>query len=199
MHTYKRALSNALRRPFLPSRRTTGAEFVQPVAHTGDQSGQAGIEFLKHLASVVISASAHHGGFLFRLLQQAGPFCLDRLQQSAFLEHLLHPCLRLGDEPFLLLHDTPRPLVLFGDGDAHPIDNIEDTLFIYQEPAAERHAPSFCEHVFQFIDQIVKLDGAHPLCANFCRSATTICGGTNSTGSRPIPAISRTALELIWA
>gem|GEM_PF-3347644 len=49
---------------------------------------------------------------------------------------------------FLLANHSSGLFQLFGDGYAHPIDDIEDSLFIHQEPPAKWYAPPFCKRIF---------------------------------------------------
>ncbi len=171
---------------------------AQPIAHTCHQLHQSLVKLLKHLPCILISTCAHLYGLVFSLLEQPCALRIDRLQQPALTKYLLHPRLRLRNQPLLLLDNAPRPLLFLGDSDPHPIDDVQDALFVHQQPTTEWYPPTLGQRILHLVDQIVQFDGRHPLCAYFWRNAATTCGGTNSTGSRPRLAISRAALELTY-
>jgi hypothetical protein len=52
--------------------------------------------------------------------------------------------LRLTDQPLLLADHPARLLQLFRHRYAHSVDDIQNALFIYQQPAAEENSPPFC-------------------------------------------------------
>ncbi len=172
------------------------AQGAQPVAHACHEFHQSLVKFLKYLPCILIGTGTHLDGLVLGLLEQPPAFCLYRLQQPALIEYLLHPRLCFRNQSLLLLDNAPRPLLLFGDGDPHPINDVQNALFVYQQATTEWYPPTLGQRILYLINQIVQFDDRHPLCANFWRNAATTCGGANSTGSRPRLAISRTALEL---
>jgi hypothetical protein len=60
--------------------------------------------------------------------------------------------LRLADQPLLLANHPAGLLQLLRHRHAHPVDNVQNTLFVHQQPAAEEDSPPFCQRIFKLID-----------------------------------------------
>ena len=60
--------------------------------------------------------------------------------------------LRLANQPLLLADHSAGLLQLFRHRHAHPVDNVQNALFIHKQPAAEKDSPPFSQRIFKFID-----------------------------------------------
>jgi hypothetical protein len=63
--------------------------------------------------------------------------------------------LSLTYQPLLLANNAPGLLQLLGHSYTHPIDDIQDALFVDQQPAAEKDSPPFRQRIFQFVNQLI--------------------------------------------
>jgi hypothetical protein len=129
-----------------------GLQLTQAVLYARGQPGKALLQLFKHLARILIRASSHRRRIALGQLKQAHTLCFDRCQQTLLLEHIPHMRLRLANQPLLLADYPARLLQFFRHRHAHPIDNIQNTLFVYQQPATEEDSPPFCQRIFKFID-----------------------------------------------
>jgi len=130
----------------------SGLEFAQAVLYARGQPGKTLLQLFQHLARVFIGSGAYGSRVALGLVKQARALGLDRRQQALLFQHVAHVRLRLADQA-LLLADHPAGLLQFlRHCHTHPIDNVQDTLFIHQQPAAEEDSPPFCQRIFKLID-----------------------------------------------
>jgi hypothetical protein len=65
-------------------------------------------------------------------VQQSLPLFLYRSQQPLLFEHVLHSGACFFEQAVLLLNHATRPFHFFRNSNPHPVNNIENTLFINQ-------------------------------------------------------------------
>jgi hypothetical protein len=63
--------------------------------------------------------------------------------------------LRFANQPFLLADHTAGLLQLFRHRNSHTVDNIQDALFVDQQPAAEEDSPAFRQRIFKLVNQLI--------------------------------------------
>jgi hypothetical protein len=133
--------------------RTLGRlQLTQAVLYACGQPGKALLQLFEHLACVLVRASAHGGRIALGQLKQAHALCLDRRQQALLLQHIAHMRLRLANQPLLLADYSAGLLQLLRHRHPHPVDNVQNALFVHQQPAAEEDSPPFCQRIFKFVD-----------------------------------------------
>ena len=129
-----------------------GLQLTQAILYARGQPGKALLQLFQHLARILIRAGAHGGRITLGQIKQALALSVDRRQQALLLQHIAHMRLRLANQPLLLANNAAGLLQLLRHRHAHPVDDIQNALFIYQQPAAEEDAPSFCQRIFKFVD-----------------------------------------------
>ena len=129
-----------------------GLQLTQAILYARGQPGKALLQLFQHLARVLIRAGAHGGRVTLGQLKQAHALGLDRSQQALLLQHIAHMRLRLANQPLLLANYSAGLLQFLRHRHAHPVDNVQNALFVHQQPAAEEDSPPFCQRIFKFVD-----------------------------------------------
>ena len=129
-----------------------GLQLTQAVLYARGQPRKALLKLFKHLARILIRASSHRRRIALGQLKQAHTLCFNRRQQALLLQHIAHMRLRLANQPLLLTDYSAGLLQFLRHRHAHPVDYVQNTLFIHQQPAAEEDSPPFCQRIFKFVD-----------------------------------------------
>ena len=129
-----------------------GLQLTQAVLYAGGQPGKTLLQLFQHLARVLIRAGAHSRRITLGQIKQAHALGLNRRQQALLLQHIAHMRLRLANQPLLLADHSARLFQLFRHRHAHPVDNVQNTLFIHQQPATKEDSPPFGQRIFKLID-----------------------------------------------
>jgi hypothetical protein len=129
-----------------------GLQLTQAVLYARGQSDKALLQLFQHLARILIRSSAHGGRITLSQIKQALALSLDSRQQSLLLQHITHMRLCLANQPLLLADHTAGLLQLLRHRHAHPVDNVQNALFIHQQPATKKDSPPFGQRIFEFID-----------------------------------------------
>ena len=129
-----------------------GLQLTQAILYARGQPGKALLQLFQHLARILIRAGAHGGRITLGQIKQALALSLDCRQQALLLQHIAHMRLRLANQPLLLADHSAGLLQLFRHRHTHPVDNVQNALFIHQQPAAEKDSPPFGQRIFKFVD-----------------------------------------------
>ena len=129
-----------------------GLQLTQAVLYARGQPRKALLQLFQHLTRVLIRASPHGGCITLGQLKQALALSVDRRQQALLLQHIAHMRLRLANQPLLLANYSAGLLQFLRHRHAHPVDNVQNALFIHQQPTAEKDSPPFGQRIFKFVD-----------------------------------------------
>lgn len=129
-----------------------GLQLTQAILYARGQPGKALLELFQHLARILIRAGAHSGRITLSQIKQALALGLDRREQTLLLQHIAYMCLRLAYQPLLLTDYSAGLFQFLWYRHTHPVDNVQNALFIHQQPAAEEDSPPFCQCIFKFVD-----------------------------------------------
>ena len=129
-----------------------GLQLTQAVLYARGQPGKALLQLFQHLARILIRAGAHGGRITLGQIKQALALGLNRRQQTLLLQHIAHMRLRLANQPFLLADDAASLLQFLRHRHTHSVDNVQNALFIHQQPATKKDPSPFGQRIFQFID-----------------------------------------------
>jgi hypothetical protein len=138
--------------PPLARRFFTLIERAQTILHACKLAGETLLKVFQNLAGVVVGAFARCLGIALGQLHQALVLGLNRGKQAILFHGLAHLVLGFADQAILLGDHAPGLLQLVGHSHAHAVNDIENTLFIDQQAAAEEDAATFGQRVFQFVN-----------------------------------------------
>jgi hypothetical protein len=129
-----------------------GLQLSQAILYARGQPGKTLLQLFQHLARILIRASTHGGRITLGQVKQALALSVDRRQQALLLKHIAHMRLRLANQPLLLADHSAGLLQLFRHRHAHPVDNVQNALFIHQQSTAEENSSPFCQRILKLID-----------------------------------------------
>ena len=129
-----------------------GLQLTQAILYARGQPRKALLQLFQHLARILIRAGAHSGRITLGQIKQAPALGLDRRQQALLLQHIAHMRLRLAYQPLLFTDYSAGLFQFLRHRHAHPVDNVQNALFIHQQPATEEDSPPFCQCIFKFVD-----------------------------------------------
>ena len=129
-----------------------GLQLSQAILYARGQPGKTLLQLFQHLASIFIRAGTHSGRITLGQIYQALALSLDRRKQALLLQHIAYMRLCLANQPLLLADHAAGLLQFLRHRHAHPVDYVQNALFIHQQPAAEEDSPPFCQRIFKFVD-----------------------------------------------
>ena len=129
-----------------------GLQLTQAVLYARCQARKALLQLFQHLARVLIRAGANGGRIALGQIKQALALGLDRREQALLLQHIAYMRLRLAYQPLLLTDYSASLFQFLRYRHTHSVDNVQNALFIHQQPAAEEDSPPLCQCSFKFVD-----------------------------------------------